>query len=162
MPLGASLSIDETGTYWIVQGNLEETVSRAISWPPQPVLYCLTVWGAKQLGGTKEFVLRLPSVAAIAASLFLLSRLGAFLFDRLTGTIAAAVFLCMQPVAFAAADARPYAMGLAFSLAAMLLLVRWLDTGRFLPALGYVIFASLTVYMQPLFGLLFLVHAGYD
>lgn len=161
MPLGSSLSLDETGTYWVIQGNFQETLSRIAAWPGQPALFCIVEWGVKQVGGAREVVLRLPSVLAMGGTVVLLFRLGERLFDRLTALIAILVFLCMRPVAYAATDARPYALALLTSIAAMLFLLEWFDRRRSAHGIAYAVFASLTIYLQPVFGVLFLVHAGY-
>jgi hypothetical protein len=162
MPLGSSLSGDETSTYWVIQdGSFTETLARIRSWPPQSVLYCMIAWVAKEIGGAHEIVLRLPSVVATAVAVWLLFRLGTVLFDRLTAIIATIVFLCLQPVSYAAVDARPYALALASLIGATLQLVYWLGQGRRINGILYAVLASFTLYMQPLFGVVLLVHAGY-
>lgn len=161
MPLASSLDTDETGTYWVIQHSLSETIARAVFWPPQPILYCVIAWVAKQIGGVNELALRMPSVLGMAAAVFLLFRLATRLADRRTAAIAIVVLLCFQPVDFASADARPYALALAASLAATLLLVRWLESGRIMQAVGYAICTAFMIHMQFLFGALLLFHAGY-
>jgi hypothetical protein len=135
MPLVASLAGDETSTWWIIEGSLAETISRASYCTGQSSLYMLIAWSAKQIGGGHEIVLRLPSLLAAGAAVFFLYRLAERLLDRATALIAIVLFLCIKPVAVSAADARPYAFALALSVAAMLFLIRcWIlggsPTGR--------------------------------
>jgi uncharacterized membrane protein len=85
--------------------------------------------------------------------------------DRLAGPQAAwpavIIFALIDPVAFAAADARPYAVALLAVIGSMFLLVRWFDTGRLSDCIGYCVLASLSVYMHFLFGTALLVHLIY-
>jgi hypothetical protein len=159
-PLGASLWLDETGTYWVIQEGLSGIPSRAAAMP-QFSLYFFIAGLAVALGGASEALLRLPSVIAMALAAFLLYRLGKRLLDQEAALLATLVFVGWKEVAFAAADARPYAVGLLLVIASMLLLIRWLETGRLAEGLGYILLASLTVYTHYLFAAMFLVHAIY-
>lgn len=159
-PLGASLWLDETGTYWVIEEGLSRISSRAAA-TPHPSLYYFIAGLAVALGGASEALLRLPSVIAMALAAFLLYRLGKRLLDQEAALLATLVFVGWKEVAFAAADARPYAVGLLVVIAAMLLLIRWLETGRRADGLGYTLLASLTVYIHYLFAAMFLVHTIY-
>jgi uncharacterized membrane protein len=86
---------------------------------------------------------------------------GARLIDRETGLLAALVFVCFEETVFAAADARPYSLALLMLVAQMLMLLRWLDRGRFRDAAGYTVFAALTVYAHPIFAVGLVVPALY-
>jgi Dolichyl-phosphate-mannose-protein mannosyltransferase len=161
MPLIASLAVDETGTWWIVKGSLAQTISRASYWAGQSVFFMPIAWSAKQIGGAHEIVLRLPSLLAMGVAVFFLYRLAERLLDRTVAPIAILLFLCIQSVAYSAADARPNALGLASSIAAMSFLIRWLDSGRLTDGAAYAVSASLMLYFHFLFGAVFVVHAGY-
>jgi len=121
----------------------------------------MVAWLAMELGGRSEIALRLPSTFALAWALLLLYRLGSELFDHRIGLLAAIGFALHPGVAFAASDARPYAIALAFTVASVLALVRWLRRGRLLDAASYVLAATVMVYAHYLFGVMFLVHAVY-
>jgi hypothetical protein len=58
------------------------------------------------------------------------------------------VFVCFEETVFAAGDARPYALALPMLVAQMLTLLRWPDRHQFRDAVGYTIFAALTVYAR--------------
>src|SRR5207248_1638413 len=64
LPLGSSLWLDETATFWVVQGGLHETIHRALEFQSGSVPYFLVAWIARVLGGTSEIALRMPSVIA--------------------------------------------------------------------------------------------------
>jgi hypothetical protein len=160
MPLGSSLWLDETGTYWTVQNGLSQIASRSYS-PPQSTTYFFVAGIAVAIAGASEIVLRLPSVIAMALAAVLLYRLGKRLLSQEAALLATLVFVCWKEVTFAACDARAYALGLLAVIGAALFLVRWLETGHYPDALGYAVLASLTVYLHYLFAVMFLVHAAY-
>jgi len=108
-----------------------------------------------------EIALRLPSTFALAWAVLLLYRLGSELFDHRIGLLAAIGFALHPGVAFAASDARPYAIALAFTVASVLALVRWLRHGRLLDAASYVLATTVMIYAHYLFGVMLLVHAVY-
>ena len=159
-PLASSLALDETGTYWTIQKGLSEIPSRSYS-PPQSTVYFLIAGLAVALGGTSEVVLRLPSVIAMGLAAFVLYRLGKRLLGADAALWATLIFVCSQDIAYAASDARAYALAVLATIAAVLFLVRWLESGRYTDGLYYAVFASLTVYLHYLFAVMFLVHAVY-
>src|SRR5581483_9233270 len=63
MPLGASFWIDEAGTLWAVKDGLTEMLRRSAEWHVVSSFYGVVAWGAYTVGGAREFVLRLPSLA---------------------------------------------------------------------------------------------------
>lgn len=161
LPMGSSLWLDETGTFWIAKDSIADTVARAWFWSGQSPFYYLTAWLAVHVGGTSEIVLRIPSLIYMAGAAMLLVFTGARLIDRETGLLGALVFVCFEEIVFAAADARPYALALLMLVAHMLMLLRWLDRGRFRDAAAYTVFAALTVYAHPLFAMGLVVPALY-
>jgi dolichyl-phosphate-mannose-protein mannosyltransferase len=153
MPLGSSLWLDETATYWVVQGDLHQMVHRALQFQSGSVPYFFVAWLSRLVGGTSEVVLRLPSVVFMGIATFLVYRLGKRLIDTETGILGAFVFVSMGGVAFAAADARPYALAVMLLVASTLLLVRWLEGGRPWDAVGHAVLGALTIYTHYLFAL---------
>jgi mannosyltransferase len=160
-PLSSSLWVDETGTFWMASGSLAQTISRCLHWPGQSPLYGAIVWAAMKIGGQSEVAMRLPSVAAMALTAFLLYRLGVRILDRQAALLATLVFVALHDVAFAAADARPYSCALLAAVASTLLLVRWLEGRRFADWFGYVLLSALVVHLHYFFSLIFAVHAIY-
>jgi 4-amino-4-deoxy-L-arabinose transferase-like glycosyltransferase len=151
LPIRSSFWLDETGTFWIVKDGLANLLARSAYWSGQSPLYYLTAWTALVAGGSAEWVLRLPSLAALLVAAWLLYRLADRLFDAATARLAVLFFVCFEPVAFAASDARPYALGLALVIGSALMLVRWLDTGRSRDAAGYIVLSALAIYAHCFF-----------
>jgi len=147
----SSLWLDETGTFWIARDRISDTIARAWFWSGQSPFYYLIAWVAVHVGGTSEIILRIPSLLCMGGAAALLVFTGERLIDRQTGLLGALVFVCFEETVFAAADARPYALALLMLVAHMLMLLRWLERGRFRDAAACVVFAALTVYAHPLF-----------
>jgi mannosyltransferase len=130
--------------------------------PGQPsVLYSIVAWLALSTGLPTEWALRLPSLVAMVAAAVVLHRIALRLGLPAEALLTVNVFATQPLVAFAAADARPYALALLSVLAAVLMLVRWLDSGRTSDAAGYALLASLSIYLHYLSACLIPVHAAY-
>ena len=161
LPIRSSFWLDETGTYWIIKDGVPNLIARAISWSGQSPLYYLIAWLAHLARGRTEVILRLPSLIAMIAAAWLLYKLAVRLFDAQTAPFVVLVFACSQQVAFAAADARPYALALLLLVASAWMMIRWLDSGRPLYAVGYVLLAALTIYAHVLLAIALAGHGIY-
>ncbi|HEY4361555.1 MAG TPA: glycosyltransferase family 39 protein [Bryobacteraceae bacterium] len=159
LPANSSFWRDEAGTFWDVNHGLAPVL--AARWLGQSPLYYLTAWTAYMVGGSSEFVLRLPSMLAMAGAAVVLYRVAIRMFDSSVALLAVLVFLCQQHVAFAANDARPYALGLLAVNTSMLLLLRWLETGGFRAAAALALGAAFVIYAHYFFGPVLLVEAVY-
>ena len=159
LPTGSSFWRDETGTVWNIRTDLATAL--ATRWVGQSAVYHALAWAAVALGGSREWVVRIPSILAMAGAALLLYRIALRFFDRGTALLAVVVFVCFEDVAFAAADARTYALSVLAVNASMLLLLRWLDSGRLLAGLAYAASAAFVVYGHYLFGPMLIVEAGY-
>jgi hypothetical protein len=165
LPARSSFWLDETATFWVIKDGIGAALTRPMFWSGQSPLYYLTAWLAFLAGGRNEFVLRLPSLAAMTAAALLLYKLARRLFDRDTAVLAVCVFLCSEQIAFAAADARPYALGVFFVIATGLMLVEWLDSQLMRHAAAYSLCAALTIYTHYLLApvlALFAVYGAYQ
>ncbi len=151
VPLRSSFWLDETATFWIIKDGLRNLVARSFDWAGQSPLYYLVDWVAFTVGGQHEWVLRLPSILALAVALWLFYKLAARLFDSAAAQFAVLAFACFEPVAFAASDARPYALALCLLIGSAWTLMEWLDTGRNRYAAGYVLLTALVIYAHCLF-----------
>ncbi len=156
--LGRGLWLDETGTFWVVSGGLEDTVDRSLTYQGQSPFYFVIAWVARIVGQGNEIVLRLPSVMFMAVAAFLMYRLVAALTNRTGALLAAAVFVTSWKIVMEANDARPYALGIVMVVGAMFGLVRWFQTAQRRFAALYVVCAALTVYAHYLLGVMFIVH----
>lgn len=161
LPLRTGFWLDETGTYWVIRDGWSQVISRCITWPAQNILYSFIACLALQIGGAREWVLRLPSILATALSAFLLYRLGVRLLNKPAALAAVIVFSCSDAVAFAAADARSYALGVTAAIAAMYALVRWMDQGRLRDGLAYALLTGLTFDLHYVYVTVLAVHAAY-
>jgi len=159
-PTRNPLSRDEIGTLWIVKDSVADVWSRSYYWTNWSPYYAIE-WLAVHAGGNSEFVMRLPSVAAMGLAAFLVYRIGARLWDREAGLLAALVFAVMPDVGFAAGDARPYAFTLVALCAYTWAVLRWIDTGSVREAVVVAALAALTAYGHVLLGLGLVVPALY-
>jgi hypothetical protein len=153
LPLRSSLWLDETGTVWLIRGGLFDSLSRSFRFQGGSPLYYIVEWTTAQILGKSELALRAPSFVAMVVAAWLLYRLGCKLFDPGAGALAAVVFVAMPSMAFAAGDARPYALALAALIGSMLALARWLDTGATRDAVLYALLFAATVYLHYLVAL---------
>jgi mannosyltransferase len=159
--LSSSIWLDEAGTYWLIRGTFSEAISRGYHYAPSGTLYLAAMWLVKAVGGSSEWMLRLPSVVAAVLGVFVLFRVGAYLVDRETGLLAAIVFATDRTVAFAATDARPYALPLLAAIASVYFLLQWVGTAGRRYGIVYALVTSAVVYLHKLFGVMFVVHAVY-
>ena len=168
--LGSSLWLDETGTVWLTEGSVADIVSRSRHYQGGSPLFLVVEWAVRGVAGLEEVALRLPSVAGMGAAALFVYALGARLCDRWAGALAAGFFVCLPSIAFAASDARPYAMALAALSGSALALVRWMDSRRLRDGAVYAAAVAATALLHYLFlialtaQLVFVVHrirAGY-
>lgn len=157
----SSLSIDEAGTFWVIKDGVAKALRRSLDFQGQSPVYYLVDWIALKLGGRSELALRIPSLIAMLLAIIPVFRMAERLFDRETAFFAAVAFAGTTSVAFAAGDARPYALALLFSAAATLKLLRWLDSGSGKDRAWYVLFAVLTIYVHYLYAIALVAHAIY-
>jgi hypothetical protein len=118
MALPSSLWVDELVTVFVVNhpGDPSFAVAPQV---PQSIYYGLAS-AAQTLLGRSEIALRIPSILAMGAALFFLARLAARLVHPLAGWFAVFAALAFRPFDYFALDARPYGLGIAVVLAALL------------------------------------------
>ncbi len=160
-PINRGLWLDETGTYWMIKDGFSQIAPRCIQWPSTSALYSAIVLLSTKLAGMNEIAMRIPSVLAAAVAAFLVYRLSLLLFGRRAGLPSVLVFVGLEPIAFAACDARAYAFAILSALAAVFTLIRWLQTFRIVYGVVFCLFASLTIYFHLLFAAMLLVYAVY-
>jgi 4-amino-4-deoxy-L-arabinose transferase-like glycosyltransferase len=161
-PMGTSLGLDESGTWWVVKDGLQETMARARIWPAgQSLVFDVLLLASRAVVGESEFAFRVPSVLAMGAALYLLYRLGRRMFGPLAAMFSCLAFITLRDVVYVASTVRPYALGLFFVTGAMLALMNWIDTGKLRYGLTYVLLAALTVHAHYLFGVMFVIQALY-
>ena len=145
----APLWLDETFSYWQISGGFRRIVERRglVS-----AVYPCILWLATKIAGTSEIALRIPSILAMLAAVYMLYRAARELFDRDVALIILVIF-CVHPiVVFAAIDARPYAFGVLAMNTAIFLLVRLRHSSSKWMAAAFGVAAALSTHFQLLFG----------
>jgi len=142
MPLPSSLWVDEMVTVFVVrQGGGHPSLAVAPQVPAS--LYYWLPALIQRVFGFSEIGYRLPSVLAMGLAVFLVARLAARLIHPQTGWLTAFACFALGGIDYHAADARPYALGMAVAAAAAWFLVRWLDHARWLDGLLFAASAGL-------------------
>lgn len=170
LAIRAPLWLDETVSFsqihdgffriWARQGLAVPAYSHGLSFPA----YSCILWLWTKVAGTSEVALRVPSLLAMLAAVFLLYRAALELLERESAFIAAIVF-CVHPIiVFESIDARPYAFAALATNAAIFALVRmrnnhsnWLATLFGFSAACILWFQFLFAVILPAFVLCFFV-----
>ncbi len=160
MPMWSSFWVDEMGTVFVVQHGPDDPSLAVAPQVPQS-LYYLLPRGAGTLFGTSEFAYRLPSLVAMAAALFAIWWLANRLVRPGAGWFAVLACLALRGFDYQAADARPYGLGTLVACGCLWCLVRWLDSGTWRDAAGFVILAAVLWRVQLIFWPFYLVFAIY-
>lgn len=161
IPLPSSFWLDEIATVFVAQHgsnhpSLADVAPQAWRSWYYPVV---RLWGA--FFGFSEVATRIPSILAMAGCLALLARLSMRLVHSESGWFAVFACIALPGINYQAANARPYALGMCVFAASLLLLVRWLDSGKWLDALLFVSSAASVLYIHLLFWPSCLVFALY-
>src|SRR6266496_70959 len=149
------LWLDETISFWQINGGVAHILSRqgglsALAVPAYPYI----LWFFSRILGTSELALRVPSILAMLAAVYLLYRTARELFDRET-TMVAVILFCLHPVVvFAAIDARPYAFAALSINATTYLLVRLQYSDSIGLAAAFGAMAAVIVWFHFLFGVI--------
>jgi hypothetical protein len=145
----APLWLDETSSYWQISAGFRQIMTRRglVS-----AAYPYILWFTTRITGISEIALRIPSILAMLAAVYLLYLAARELFDRDVAVIVAVIF-CVHPVViFSSIDARPYAFGVLALNAAIYLLVRLRDSDSNWMAASFGATSALTTHFQMLFG----------
>ena len=160
LAIRAPLWLDETVSYWQIAGGFRQIWARSLPVPSFPA-YLYILWLTKTLFSNKEFVLRIPSILAMLAAVYVLYRCARELFSRDVALIATVLFAFNADISFAAIDARPYAFAILTTNLAILAFLRWTRTHK----LNYAaLFGAATAgifHFQYLFGTVVVVFAIY-
>jgi hypothetical protein len=147
------LWLDETGSYWQISAGFSNIWPRqflSLSFPA----YSYILWLSSRLIGSSEIALRIPSILAMLAAVYLLYRAARELFERDVAVIAVVVF-CLDPIVFfASIDVRPYAFGVLATNAAILLVLRLRHSNSNLLAVLFGMSAAFIVYFHYLFAVI--------
>jgi len=158
---GSSLSLDETITYWVVQGGFKNAIYRAVNYQGSGPIHYLIVWLFVQIGGNSEIVLRLPSIFACILLCIVLYRFSCKIFDKESAFLGIIVLLCLDGIFVFAVVARSYALALLLSVGSTYALYRWTESNERRYKFLYILLSTLTVYTHCIFAGILLVHFVY-
>lgn len=149
VPIKSGLWFDETISYWQISSGFGPIWSRqGTSFPA----YSYILWAWTRVFGTTEIALRIPSILAMLAAVFVLYRAARELFDFEIGLASCVLFSLHPIVIFAAIDARQYAFAVLTLNCAILMLLRWIRTHSTRHAVLLGLSSGLMFYFQYLFG----------
>jgi 4-amino-4-deoxy-L-arabinose transferase-like glycosyltransferase len=131
MPLGSSFWVDEAETAFIVHHGVNHP-SLAIIAPAIGSVYYWLPRASEAVFGFSEAAERLPSVLTLALALVFIGRVAARLIHPEAAWFAVFACLTLRVFNYEAADARAYALGTCVAAASLWLLIRWLDSGRWI------------------------------
>src|SRR3954469_20454888 len=148
-PMTSSLWLDETGSWWVINGGAHQGVQRADAVQGQSPFYYLMLWLSKGVIGHSEFALRLPSLVFSVAAAYFVYLLAKRLISPECARIAVIMFIVWPQVAFEASDARPYALATMLCVACAFSLVSWMDAGGIWRGALTVLLAASLPYAHP-------------
>ena len=151
---------DETLSYWQIAGGFKQIWSRSIQ-GNSFAAYAYILWLTKMVFGEKEIVLRIPSILAMLAAVYVFYKCARELFDWDVALIAAMVFILPRGIAFAAIDVRPYPFALLVTNLTILLFLRWMKTNSTRDAALFGMAAAGIFYFHYLFATILLAIALY-
>lgn len=153
-----SLWLDETHTHWTIEQGLVQTYQRAISFQGMSPFYFLVLWFWAQIFGTSELVLRLPSIVAFLATLYILYKICREYFNAQESLIALILTCSSSNVQVVAVSARPYSFALFFSIFSIYCLLNFKKSDSLKNALIYGASLVLTFYSHYLFAIVGILH----
>lgn len=159
--ISTSFWLDETGTAWMIKGNLWDALSHSFRFQGGHTLYIAIEWLVRQVTGLSEVGLRIPSVLGMAGACYFVYRLGRRIYDHWVGLFAAVFLVFLPQIAFAATDARPYALAIMFLSASTLALMNWLESQRLRDAVLYAAPTAAAIYLHYMFMLPLVAHLVY-
>lgn len=159
-PLPSSFWVDEAETAFIAQHGYNDPSLAIVPQVTASVYYWLPR-AVFQIAGFSEVAERLPSLLAMALTLLLIAKLAARLIHPEAGWFAVFACLALRAFNYEAANARPYALGICVAAGSLWLLVRWLDSGRWLDGLLFLASAGLLWRVQLIYWPFYFVYAVY-
>lgn len=160
MPLGSSFWVDEAETAFIVHHGVNHP-SLAIIAPAIGSVYYWLPRASEALFGFSEVAERLPSLIALAIALFFIGRVAARLIHPQAAWFAVFACLTLRAFNYEAADARAYALGTCVAAASLWLLIRWLDSGKWLDGILFLAASALLWRVHLVYWPFYFVYAIY-
>jgi len=160
MPLSSSFWVDEAETAFVVHHGAGHP-SLAIIAPAIGSVYYWLPRASEAMFGFSEAVMRLPSLIALAIALFFIGLLASRLIHPQAAWFAVFACLTLRVFNYEAADARPYALGTCVSAASLWLLIRWLDSGKWLDGVVFLAAGALLWRVHLVYWPFYLVYVIY-
>jgi hypothetical protein len=160
MPIGSSFWVDEMGTVFVARYGAAHPSLRAAPQVPESIYYVLPRI-TESIAGSSEAGYRLWSLLAMGAALFLIARVAAAIIHPQCAWLVVFACLSLRGIDYEAADARPYALGTCVAAAAVLLLIRWFDSGRVRDGAAFAMVAALLWRVHLVFWPFYLVFFVY-
>jgi hypothetical protein len=160
MPLGSSFWVDETETSFIVHHGANHP-SLAVIAPAIGSVYYWLPRASEAVFGFSEVAERLPSLVALGIALFFIARISARLIHPHAAWFAVFACLTLRVFNYEAADARAYALGTCVAAASLWLLIRWLDSGRWLDGILFLAASALLWRVHLVYWPFYFVYAIY-
>ena len=157
-PLGTGFMLDETITYWVTGGTLQETIERAWAYQGQSPLYFIIVWLERSFGFDTESKLRITSLVLMGLSILPLWYCARALSISYPLAIIPLSLFSDDIIIRYALVARPYAWGMFFLTSSTALLLHWMATGSRFSFFFYPLFLALTLYFQYFFLTIVIIH----
>ncbi len=160
MPIGSSFWVDEMGTVFVARYGAAHPSLRAAPQVAESIYFFLPRI-TELVAGTSEAGYRMWSVAAMGTALFFLSRVAAAVIHPQCAWLVVFGCLALRGIDYQAVDARPYALGTCVAAGGVLLLIRWMDSGRLRDGAAFAVAAALLWRVHLVFWPLYLVFALY-
>lgn len=157
--LDCSLWLDETLTYWASHEGAALAIERSSKYLGQSPLYFLIEWSWCSIFGWSESSMRIPSLMFVVLTAVVVWRLGSLWMGERFGEIAALCFILNSRVMGVAVSARPYALALLTSTAAIFYLESFITNGRRNNLYKYILCSVAMVWAHFFFAVTFAVHA---
>ena len=158
MQLPSSFWVDEMATIFVVEHGADDPSLKVAPQVPQSSYYSAIRAFAP---GRSEIAYRLPSILFMGLALMFVALLVRNLIHPDAWWFAIFACFALRGINYEAANARPYAMGIAVAAAALYFLVRWLDSGRVWDAAVFVVCAGLLWRVHLIFWPIYIVFAIY-
>lgn len=156
--INSPLWLDETVSYWQISSGFSRIWDRqGLSFPG----YSYILWAINALFGSREVVLRFPSVLAMTGAAYLLYRIAREFFDQQVASVVVIIFCLYPAIIFAAIDVRPYAFATLAVNFAILSLLRWTSKKSSQYAILFGVAAAAIFYFHYLFGVILVPFALY-
>ncbi len=159
VPMLSSFWVDELVTVFVVQHPGDPSFA-PVPQVPASIYYWLPRF-AHQAFGDSEFAWRVPSALAMGLALFFIGRIAARLIHPRAAWFAIFASLGLHGINYFAADARPYGFGICVAALSVWLLIRFLDSARWLDGMAFTVAAAFLWRIHLIYWPFYLVFAVY-